>query len=98
MPIDEVKFRNNKDLKKFDKLISKGFNLNSFRNNKSVKKLTECNLLSLRFHDKYRILYLIKLNVVYVFFLGNREDVYSWIDKRRLYNENNYKKWLVWSN
>ncbi len=94
----QICFKNNKDLKTFKKLNGDKLNLDSFNFNKSVKKLTETNLMKMRLHDKYRILYLIKLNIIYVFYIGNRDHIYSRIKKGYKYNEKNYKKWLIWGN
>ncbi len=90
LKINEICFKNKKDKKFFASLIKNNKNINFFNENRTIKKLTECNLLSVRLHDKYRVLYLLKTNIVYIFFVGNRDKVYKEIDKRRLYCEEDY--------
>ncbi len=91
--IKGICFRNKKELKRFSKLVPSNFDLDRFISNSTVKKVKASNLSSMRFRDKYRILYQLKQDIVYVYNFGNRDDVYDVIYDKEVYDVKDYKKW-----
>lgn len=85
-----IKFKNNNllDFIKNHNDIDKVFSKINWSN---CKKLKSTNLLSKRI-SKYRILFLKEINIIYVFYINNRNCVYKKNIKRK-YEVKNYE-WI----
>lgn len=87
----EIKIKDNSVCKFFEKhtdLIE--LFLSKIKGKTKFAKLKKTNLLKMRLKSKYRILFLVKELVVYVFFAENRDNIYNNKFEKE-YKINNYE-------
>lgn len=69
-------FKNKKLKNEILKIINLACLQEKIKNNKRYK-IKDSNFFKIRIHDKYRILYRIVDSIIYIFYFGNRDEIYK---------------------